>query len=65
MAVVKLNSSDLDTRGVSITDLRFSTAVKALSLLIRVDGLIDDVICDPSYKPTSVLLSLLEVPPGN
>ena len=60
--VLTRDSDDINTPNVSISDVRFSMAVKALDLLVRVDGLVDDVICDPTKQPTSVLLSLLEVP---
>jgi hypothetical protein len=33
-----------------------------LKILVRVDGLIDDVLCDDSARIASVLLSLLELP---
>ena len=50
---------------LSISDVRFNMAVMALSLLVRIDGLVDDVLCDSSKQPTAVLLSLLELPPNS
>ena len=47
---------------LSISDVRFNMAVMALSLLVRIDGLVDDVLCDSCKQPTAVLLSLLELP---
>jgi hypothetical protein len=47
---------------VPIRDKRFVMAITALNILVRVDGLIDDVLCDDSARIASVLLSLLELP---
>jgi hypothetical protein len=47
---------------VPIRDKRFVMAITALKILVRVDGLIDDVLCDDSARIASVLLSLLELP---
>jgi hypothetical protein len=47
---------------VSIRDQRFVMAITALRILVRVDGLIDDVICETSTSVPSILLSLLELP---
>ena len=47
---------------VPIRDKRFVMAITALKILVRVDGLIDDVLCDDSTRIASVLLSLLELP---
>lgn len=46
----------------NIRDRKFLMAIKALLQLARVDGLIDDVLCEPSSAVPSVLLSLLELP---
>lgn len=51
-----------DTSNLSISSSQFSMAVKALSLLVRIDGLVDDIIMDSATQPTAVLLSLLELP---
>ena len=50
------------TSNLSISSSQFSMAVKALSLLVRVDGLVDDIVVDSATQPTAVLLSLLELP---
>lgn len=47
---------------VPVKDSRFLMVIKALLQLVRVDGLIDDVLCEPSSAVPSVLLSLLELP---
>jgi len=47
---------------VQIRDKKFLMAIKSLLQLVRVDGLIDDVLCEPSNAVPSVLLSLLELP---
>jgi hypothetical protein len=47
---------------VSIGDRRFVSVITALRILVRVDGLIDDVLCETSTNVPSVLLSLLELP---
>lgn len=47
---------------VKIRDKRFLMSVKALLQLVRVDGLIDDVLCESSSAVPSILLSLLELP---
>lgn len=47
---------------VSIADRRFIMVITALRLLVRADGLIEDVLCDSSSNISSVLLSLLELP---
>ncbi|CAB9505549.1 DnaJ (Hsp40) homolog, subfamily C, member 13 [Seminavis robusta] len=47
---------------VSVRGTKFLMAIKALLQLVRVDGLIDDVLCAPSSAVPSVLLSLLELP---
>jgi DnaJ family protein C protein 13 len=47
---------------VSISDRRFLLVITALRILVRVDGLIDDVLCETSSNVPSVLLSLLELP---
>lgn len=54
--------SKQEIRSVSLSDPRFLMAVTALRLLVRVDGLIDDVLCDDTIHGSSVLLSLLELP---
>jgi hypothetical protein len=56
------NCSEEEATNLSISDKRFNVAVMALSHLVRVDGLVDDVLCDSSKQPTAVLLSLLELP---
>ena len=47
---------------VSIWDRHFVMALTALRILVRMDGLIDDVLCEVSTNVPSVLLSLLELP---
>jgi hypothetical protein len=47
---------------VQIRDTKFLVAIKALLQLVRVDGLIDDVLCEHSSAVPSILLSLLELP---
>jgi len=59
---VTLVGTEVDTSNATISSAHFTMAVKALSLLVRVDGLVDDIVGDPSTKPTAVLLSLLELP---
>lgn len=54
------SESGLDS--VSIGDRRFVSVITALRILVRVDGLIDDVLCEASTNVPSVLLSLLELP---
>jgi hypothetical protein len=47
---------------VSVIDGRFVLTITALRILARVDGLIDDFLCDTATNMPSVLLSLLELP---
>jgi hypothetical protein len=47
---------------VSICDRRFVATITALRILVRIDGLVDDVLCDSATNMSSVLLSLLELP---
>ena len=47
---------------VPIRDRRFVMAISALKILVRVDGLVDDVLSNISSGVPSVLLSLLELP---
>lgn len=47
---------------VSISDRRFVATLTALRVLVRIDGLVDDVLCDNNTHMSSVLLSLLELP---
>jgi len=47
------------------SDNRFVMAVTALRLLVRVDDLIDDVLCDDANCGPAILLSLLELPQEN
>lgn len=47
---------------VSIVDRRFIAILSALRILVRADGLIDDVLCQQSTGIPSVLLSFLEMP---
>mmetsp|Transcript_6988 Transcript_6988/g.16332 ORF Transcript_6988/g.16332 Transcript_6988/m.16332 type:complete len:3227 (-) Transcript_6988:18-9698(-) len=47
---------------VQISDRRFVATVTALRILVRVDGLVDDVLCDATTNLASVVLSLLELP---
>lgn len=47
---------------LTISSPQFLMAVKAFSLLVRVDGLVDDVVSDGALQSTSILLSLLELP---
>lgn len=61
-AAVTAVSTEVDASNVKISSTQFAMAVKALSLLVRVDGLVDDIVSDSSSQTTSVLLSLLELP---
>lgn len=45
-----------------VSDVCFSMATKSLRLLIRIDGLIDDVLCDEGCP--AVLLHMLNLPTG-
>ena len=45
-----------------ISDKRFTMAIKALLLLVQMDSLIDDVLCDDNNRAPAILLSLLELP---
>ena len=45
-----------------ISDKRFTMSIKALLLLVQVDNLIDDVLCDDDHCGPAILLSLLELP---
>jgi len=47
---------------VAVSDPRFVMSVIALRSLSRVDGLIEDVLCDDQCGGPAVLLSLLELP---
>jgi len=51
-----------DTEIFPITDVRFSMAIKSLLLLVRLDGLVDDVLCDEGGP--AVLLHMLNLPAG-
>jgi hypothetical protein len=53
-------SADLDS--VPINDRRFIMVISALRLLVRADGLVDDVLFEHTTTIASVLLSLLELP---
>ncbi|CAJ1946333.1 unnamed protein product [Cylindrotheca closterium] len=60
-----LDESELDDTKlefVQIYDRRFVATVAALRILVRVDGLVDDVLCDATTNLASVVLSLLELP---
>jgi DnaJ family protein C protein 13 len=64
-----LTAEDLDISGMSTTlkdmsidDRKFVLVVTALKILVRTDGLIDDVLCNLDVGATPVLLSLLELP---
>lgn len=61
-AATTLVSTGDDTTDATISSTQFTMAVRALSFLVRVDGLVDDIVGDSSTQPTSVLLSLLELP---
>ena len=45
-----------------IEDSRFVMGVTALKLLVLVEGLVDDVLCDKRFGGPATLLSLLELP---
>jgi len=47
---------------LSTSDRRFVPILTALRILVRVDGLIDEILCENSTNLPSVLLSLLELP---
>ena len=51
-----------DTEIFPVSDIRFSMAIKSLRLLVRIDGLIDDVLCDEGCP--AVLLHMLNLPTG-
>jgi len=62
---VALDESEMDDTQfdfVQIIDRRFVATVTALRILVRVDGLVDDVLCDATTNLASVVLSLLELP---
>lgn len=62
---LSLDESEMDDTQlefVRITDRRFVATVSALRILVRVDGLVDDVLCDATTNLASVVLSLLELP---
>lgn len=48
-----------------VTDERFALAVRALHMLVQIDGLIDDVLCSDTDDGPALLLSLLELPHRN
>jgi DnaJ homolog subfamily C member 13 len=54
------DTGDLDT--VAINDQRFIMVLSALRLLVRAEGLVDDVLCGKCTPVPSILLSLLELP---
>ena len=64
MSVVEGDSASLDSGlgCVPIRDRHFVKSLTALRILVRMDGLIDDVLCETSTSVPSVLLSLLELP---
>ncbi|KAG7366914.1 heat shock protein DnaJ domain protein [Nitzschia inconspicua] len=51
-----------DGTSMAITDRRFIMVISALRLLVRADGLVDDVLYEGGTTIPSVLLSLLELP---
>ena len=61
-ATVEPMRTEFDRSNLSISSAQFTMAVQALSNLVRVDGLVDDIVNDASRQPTSVLLNLLELP---
>jgi DnaJ family protein C protein 13 len=62
LSISEIDSKSLDLDTVSINDKRFIMVISALRLLVRADGLVDDVLYEQSTNFTSVLLSLLELP---
>ncbi|KAL3930367.1 MAG: hypothetical protein SGBAC_011798 [Bacillariaceae sp.] len=56
------DADDTELEFVQISDRRFVAIVTALRILVRVDGLVDDALCDASTNLASVVLSLLELP---
>ena len=62
-------SQELDVSGMSVSpgalsikDRKFVLVITALKILVRSDGLIDEVLCSPDVRAAPVLLSLLELP---
>jgi hypothetical protein len=62
-------ADELDVSGMSaspgtlsIRDRKFVLVITALKILVRSDGLIDDVLCSRDVRAAPVLLSLLELP---
>ena len=64
MSVVEEDLKNLESGlySVPIRDRHFVMSLTALRILVRMDGLIDDVLCETSTSVPSVLLSLLELP---
>ena len=52
-----------DTDVFPTTDKRFAMAINSLRLLVRLDGLVDDVLCEEGCP--AALLHLLELPPDS
>lgn len=48
--------------GLSVYDRTFVLAIAALKILVRSDGLVDEVLCSPEVGAAPILLSLLELP---
>lgn len=57
---IPVESESIDA--VAISDRRFIMVISALRILVRADGLVDDVLFDQSTTISSILLSLLELP---
>jgi hypothetical protein len=55
-------TTDMESTYVPISDNRFVQVITAFRNLVRVDGIVDDVLSDVSMSVGSVLLSLLELP---
>jgi len=66
---LEVPSEEIDVSGMSVTpggvlvdDRKFVLVITALKMLVRSDGLIDEVLCNPAVRAAPILLSLLELP---
>jgi len=60
----KIGGDDEDDKDLwhKVSDRRFTMGVTALRLLVLVEGLVDDVLCDSQCHGPATLLTMLELP---